>query len=88
MPVLLNCSSTQQSQNLLESFSESLGNISTESDSESDKSFCKEDLMASLQKHLTEKLSDAVYLSTLAHLYSDIPDLMTKIFQSLDIMCR
>ncbi|KAI1976864.1 hypothetical protein LOZ54_006583, partial [Ophidiomyces ophidiicola] len=64
-----NCSSTQQSQNLLESFSESLENIPTESDSESDKSFCKEDLMAFLQKCLAEKPSDVVYLLTLAHLY-------------------
>ncbi|KAI1999009.1 hypothetical protein LOZ49_006835, partial [Ophidiomyces ophidiicola] len=55
--------------NLLESFSESLKNISTESDSESDKSFCKEDLTASLQKHLAEKLSDMIYLSILVHLY-------------------
>ncbi|KAI1968259.1 hypothetical protein LOZ55_006910, partial [Ophidiomyces ophidiicola] len=58
MSVSLNCSSIQQGQNLLESFSESLKNIPTESDSESDKSLCKEDLTASLQKHLTEKLSD------------------------------
>ncbi|KAI2382978.1 hypothetical protein LOY87_006813, partial [Ophidiomyces ophidiicola] len=56
--------------NLLESFSESLKNISTESDSESDKSFCKEDLTASLQKHLAEKLSDMIHLSILVHLYS------------------
>ncbi|KAI1995695.1 hypothetical protein LOZ51_003521 [Ophidiomyces ophidiicola] len=99
-------------QNLLESFSESSENISTESDSESDKSLCKEDLTASLQKCLAEKSSDVVYLSTLICLYSkkvlvkekkllktlwwnyficlcndDISDLVTKIFQSLDIMC-
>ncbi|KAI1994925.1 hypothetical protein LOZ53_001692, partial [Ophidiomyces ophidiicola] len=69
MSALPNCSSTQQNQNLLESFSESLKNIPTEADSESDKSLCEEDLMASLQKHLTEKSSDTVYLLTLTHLY-------------------
>ncbi|KAI1976799.1 hypothetical protein LOZ54_006591, partial [Ophidiomyces ophidiicola] len=58
MPVSSNCSSIQQGQNLLESFSESSENISTESDSESDKSLCKEDLTASLQKCLAEKSSD------------------------------
>ncbi|KAI1984352.1 hypothetical protein LOZ54_004580, partial [Ophidiomyces ophidiicola] len=65
MPASPNYSSIQQSQNLLESFSESLKNISTESDSESDKSLYEEDLTASLQKHLAEKSSDVIYLLTL-----------------------